>query len=427
MKNGFWKYALATVLLYSSAFGALIQSPIPPSSSDNYFLDRDGDGHLDGIALKFLGSVNQDYVNQMVDSLTFDWLDSAETVTHVNVPKSSFQLVSESDRKLFVDLSSLQRNFAAVTSPNAKGLKNVLGNVKLFLAEGSSYAVSMTDRMVPVITETVLRSHGGEEPDSLLLQFSESMKVIANCATFLDYKRLSDGNTFGLPMVAALWNEDASSAVILLDAARGGNDFLAIRDSIRLIQNCIGDSVGNVALGSSNYVSVSGFYPLNIQVMPMAVERSRKSKNTPVFQLLFEKVGTENPDLGKSEENGWGFFMNVMNDEFLNAVRSSLGLSTKAPLDYAKLNIHYGVKIYTNLGSYVVGTSADVKGDDARFENSGKKLFLKWNMMDVSHRNVGVGVYIANIDAHVTYDGQTIFRNDAQHGPTTKIFGVKRR
>ncbi len=425
--NKLWTLALIVTLLVGSAFGALIQSPIPPSSSDNYFLDRDGDGRLDGIALKFLGSMSQDYVNQMVDSLTFDWLDSAGMVTHVNVPKSSFLLVADSDRKLSVDLMDQQRGFAVATSPKVNGLKNVLGNVKLFLAEGSSYTVAMADRMAPVITETVLRGHRGEEPDSLVLQFSESMKVVSNCATFLDYKRLSDGNIFGLPMVAALWNEDASGAVILLDAARGGNDFLAIRDSIRMIQNCIGDSVGNMASGTSGFVAVSGFYPLNIQVMPMAVENNRKPKNTPIFQLLFEKVGSENPDVEKSEESGWGFSMDVMNDEFLNAVRSSLGLSAKAPLDYAKLNIHYSVKIYTNLGSFVVGTSADVKGNDSRFENSGKNLFLKWNMMNVAHRNVGVGVYIANIDAHVTYDGQIIFRNDAQHGSITKIFGVKRR
>ena len=119
--------------------------------------------------------------------------------------------------------------------------------------------------------------------------------------------------------------------------------------------------------------------------------------------------------------------MEEMDEEFMDGVRSTLGLPGKVALDPSKLLIHYNLKIYTNLGTYVVGTSFDVKGSDPRFENAGKKLFLKWNMIDGQHRRVGTGVYIADFFVHVTYNGKTIYRNDVHSGSTTQIFGVKRR
>lgn len=413
----------ATALLASSAFAAFIQNPIPPSTKDNQLLDRDGDGRLDGISINLLGTVNQEYLDQMVDSLTFDWVDSSNVLTHVVVPRSAFMLESASSRTVFVDLSGLQQGFTQLTALSSEVYpKNQLGNVKMHMSQGSSYSVTVQDKMVPVMTDVVLRSYRGLSTDTLSIRFSESMKVSLGCETFLTFKSADDPEEHMLPVSVALWRQNATEVQILLDEYMNQGIRLAPRDSLRLLQKCIGDSLKNLATDESRFVAVAGFYPMEVLTSAMVYDDQVIQKNTSVFQLIFEKGNAPVPN-----ENAWGVALDVLDEEFLNAVRSTLGLSSKASLDYSKILIHYDVRIYTNLGTFVVGTSADVKGDDSRFSVDGNRLFLKWNVMDGHHRRVGTGVYIADIAVHVSYDGETIYRSDVNHGPTTKIFGVKRR
>lgn len=420
MKN-LWTFALTTALLSGSALAAFIQNPIPASTRENYLVDKNEDGRLDGISIKLLGNADQAYLDQMVDSLTFDWLDSSLSLIHVNVPRSNFKL--ESSRELFVDLSERQFGFGELTALHSKSVSGeTLGNVKLFMSEGTVYNIAVKDLMVPVIKDAVLRSYRDERPDTLTLFFSESMKVFKGCESFLDYKSQRDGNVRLMPMSAVLWNDDATEAVAILNDNLLNHEAILPRDSVRLTQNCIGDSVGNVAQGLGKFVLVFGFYPLEIQSPSMVIDQQNINEKTPVFQLEFEKLDADVPN-----ENEWGFSMDAMDEEFLSAVRNALGMPSKASLDLSKLKIHYNVRIYTNLGSFVVGTSADVKGSDSRFNGTAKKLFLKWNMMDGNRRHVNTGVYIANIIVQVIYDGKFVFRNDVHHGTTTQIFGVKRR
>lgn len=418
---GLWKIAMATALLSSSVFAAFIQSPVPPSSKENYLLDKDGDGRLDGIDIKLLGTISQEYLDQMMDSVTFDWVDTNNAVVHIVATKADFKFDAAAPRNMFVDLSGKLGDWRRQTAISTEDYPTDLGNFKMFMAGGTSYTFSTQDKMIPVINDVLLRSYRGLRSDTLSMTFSEGMKISAGCNTFLMYKKVGDPVERSLPMVAALWNQSATSVDIILDASLNQGERLAPRDSVRMFEKCIGDSLNNVADESSKYFAVAGYFPLEIRTSSMVVDLQTADKNAPVFQLQFQKEDAQVPN-----ENSWGYAMDVMDEEFLNAVRSTLGLSSKVVLDPAKLLIHYNLRIYTNLGTYVVGTSFDVKGSDPRFENSGKKLFLKWNMMDASRRRVGTGVYIADFVVHVTYNGETIYRNDVHHGPTTQIFGVKR-
>lgn len=422
MKNGFWKYALATALLSCNAIAAFIQSPVPPSSKENFLVDKDGDGRLDGIDIRLLGTISQEYLDQMVDSVTFDWVDSNDVLVHVVATKTDFKFDASSARNVFVDLSRQQSGWLRQTAISSENYPMDLGNFKMFMAGGVSYTFSAQDKMVPVINDALLRSYRGLRSDTLSMTFSEGMNVSAGCNTFLMYKKSGDPVERSLPMAAALWNHGATSVNIILDASLNQGERLAPRDSVRMIEKCIGDSLKNMASESSKFFAVAGYFPMEIQTSSMVVGQQTADKNTPIFQLQFQKEDAKVPN-----EDSWGYAMDVMDEEFLNAVRSTLGLPTKVALDPAKLLIHYNLRIYTNLGTYVVGTSFDVKGSDPRFENSGKKLFLKWNVMDAARRLVGTGVYIADFVVHVTYNGETIYRNDVHHGSTTQIFGVKRR
>jgi hypothetical protein len=47
--------------------------------------------------------------------------------------------------------------------------------------------------------------------------------------------------------------------------------------------------------------------------------------------------------------------------------------------------------------------------------------------MDMHHRRVSTGAYIANIFAAVEYGGKVIYRSDMQPENLSRVFGVKRR
>ena len=141
----------------------------------------------------------------------------------------------------------------------------------------------------------------------------------------------------------------------------------------------------------------------------------------PIFQLNFAPL-----PLVAKQDTAWGIYMDVLGDEFENALREALAFDEKKPVELSKLKIHFDIRIYTNLGSYVVGTRADIKGDDARFAGKPTQLSLRWNYMDNRGRRVATGVYLANVTAMVEYDGKAVYRNGSE-SVRTYVFGVTRR
>lgn len=408
-------FALLLVLLCGGTFAAFIQSPIPPSSRENFLYDTDKDGRLDLLSIKFLGTVSSEYLDQMVDSLVFDWTDSLGEISRGQVTSHEMKVHSESSRWIDVDLKSLQKRWLVQTS-----VKKV-GNFRLFLKNGINYSIPVFDRMAPIVRSARLKIHARQEAgqdDTLNVYLSEPSLQKTSCPNFIEFK---SGNRVGvLQSPEVLWNKDSTALMIVL------NDLnrLTTRDSVRLRAGCVVDAAGNSSADSTPFVYVNGFYPLAFETgeMVVAKEGARGPMDAPVFQLLFESVDDDVPN-----ENEWGVAMDLLTPEFCNAVRNTLSMSPQANLDYSKLQVRYNLKIYSNYGEFVVGTAAEVRGDDLRFENEAKRLFLKWNLMDGTHRRVGTGVYIANIAVAVTYEGKLVYRSDVHHGPTTRLFGVKRR
>lgn len=421
MVRKLWTLILAMGLLAGSAFAAFIQNPIPPSTQGNSLLDEDGDGRLDKVSIKFLGSINQDYLDQFVDSLSFDWIDSYGFLTHVVAPHEFFKLDPNSSRSLIVDLSKLQRSWLQFTALSSESYsKENLGNFKLHMTDGTAYNVAVQDKMLPVIKDAVLRGYRGMRADTLSLSFSEKSYAAPNCETFLEYKSEDDFGGRLLPLTYALWSDDGNKVLVIFDEFVNQEKRLGPRDSIRLLNKCFGDYAKNVVDEESKYVVVAGHYPLEVQTSAMAVDNHNFDKNTPVFQLAFRNRNANVPS-----ESEWGFSMDVMDEGFLSAVRSAAGLSSKAALDLSKIQIRYSLRIYAKTGEFVAETSVDVKGDDPRFDSKGNKLFLKWNFMDANRRRIGTGVYISDFVVHVTYGDMLVYRND--RGETTSFFGVKRR
>ena len=101
-------------------------------------------------------------------------------------------------------------------------------------------------------------------------------------------------------------------------------------------------------------------------------------------------------------------------------------MHSQEEFDASKVVVFLNLRIYTNLGSFVANTKYKIKGNDKRFKKSAKRLFLRWNLMDAHHRQVGSGAYLANIAVMIKYDGKTVYYSENE-GLTTQVFGVLRR
>lgn len=421
--NGIWQIViLAMTLLVSGAVAGFIQSPIPPSTRENFLQDRDGDGRLDNISIKFLGNISKDYMSLMMDSLTLDWADTTNERIHVSVAKNKFAKNSGSARRVDIDLRDWQKQLLPLTAVNSMmHPAGSLGNVNLYLSDGTVYKVPVLDKMAPVIVDAQLRSYRGRGTDSLMLNFSEPVKPVAGCEALLEYKSASDLRTRVLPMTAVEWNFGATAALFTFDADMKMEKRLTPRDSVRLLEKCVSDSLENLVSASARFLPIVGFYPIELHSTSMVDMPMEAMDEAPIFQLLFEDAEADVPNA-----SAWGVAMDVLGPEFENAIRDAVGLKEREPLNLSKLKIQYSMRVYTNLGAFVVGTSAEIQGDDSRFKNAETRLFLKWNLMSGKRRRVAVGAYIANIIVMVSYDGTVVFRNDVHHGPTTLVFGVRR-
>ena len=107
-----------------------------------------------------------------------------------------------------------------------------------------------------------------------------------------------------------------------------------------------------------------------------------------------------------------------------------------AEVDYEKVSITIETQYFTNLGSFVAGSSYTISCNDPFFNatypsdtttagdcrQNPKYVYVAWNMLSEENRMVGTGAYIAKLSTYVTIPG---------HGTTgkhdlTEMWGVKR-
>lgn len=422
MKNLWIKIIALVSLLCSGAPAAFIQSPITPNSKQNFLLDRDGDGRMDQIALSFLGVLDENYVATMLDSLAFDWLDTAGVRTHYVVDSKQMKLDSLNPRQVNVDLRHLQKQFMPMTGlRNMEFAGHLFDEMNLYVADSLQFLLKVKDSMAPAISKAHLRSYRGKSADTLTVSFTESVEANASCNTLLEFKTAKDSVVRVLPISSVQWGLWRVQAAFEIPGGLNADERLATRDSIRLISKCVKDSSGNAISENAPFFPVTGMYPFEVTFPVMAVDRKQDVSDAPIFKLVFEDAAEP------AEDSLWQVSMEVMGPEFENALREALNIEDKKPIDMKKLKITSSVKIYTNLGSYVVGTKMDVRGDDPRFVYSPTRFALRWNLMDGRRRRVASGAYLAAILLVVEYDGKIVYRNDEVPGLSSRVFGVIRR
>lgn len=414
---------LAVALLCSGAFAAFIQSPIPPSSKQNYFRDTDGDGRMDRIVIRFLGTITQDYIDEKIDSLAYTWVDTTGLISHFVAFPADMRLDTTNVRQMLVGVN--QKNFERITTISSAFVSvRPFGKVDLYLADGSVFHVVMRDGMSPAIRDAHLKSYRGNRADTLQVNFTEWAEAVDGCDALLEFKKMGDSTVRYLPASSVEWSQLATRALFIFDKDLSLNARLSPGDSLRLTGGCIRDTSSNAVLKNGRFVEVDGFYPFLLNVTELVEDdEASAADDQPIFELDF---------LSEEEEQNEGFHkwrmtMEILGQSFEDAIRDAERMEANDPIDLSKLKITYSVRIYTNLGAYVVGTSYEIKGSDSRFEHKPTFLSLRWNLMDMHHRRVSTGAYIANIFAAVEYGGKVIYRSDLQPENLSRVFGVKRR
>lgn len=423
MRKVWRKFLLAVALLCSGAFAAFIQSPIPPSSKQNYFRDTDGDGRMDRIVVRFLGAISPEYIEQMIDSLDYTWVDSTGLLLRDVVLPENMRIDSANARQILIDLD--QRRFDRLSTPTSIYMPaGSYGTVNLYLSDSSVFHVSMRDGMAPSIMDAHLKSYRGRRVDSLQVNFTEWTETVDGCDVILEFKKAKDSTVRFLPASSVEWTMLASRALFTFDENLALDTRLSPGDSLRITEGCLKDTSGNVVSGPGRFMEVNGFFPFDLKTSTIVTDDGTASAgDAPVFQLMFLPF----EEVGEETENAWSMTMEILGSDFENALRDAEGLESQEPIDPAKLKITYNVRIYTNLGAYVAGTSHVIKGDDSRFETTPTNLSLRWNLMDGHRRRVGSGAYIANIFATIEYNGKVVYRSDVDASSVSRVFGVTRR
>lgn len=387
------------MLLVSGVFASFVQDPIPPSSQKNYFMDYDKNGRMDHLVIRFLGDISKDYISQRIDSLTVDWVDSAGEIVHMQIPGRDFILDTTSRRSVIIDLAKWQDEFYPLTGLSTPDFfASPYGTCKLYLSTGNVYNISVKDGMAPAVSRYRLRKRLSGGDDTLEVSFTEKAKLVNSCDVFLEFKTADDSSIHALPASDIKWNAYKNVASFVFDEDMKSNAHLSLRDSVRLHSSCVKDSLGNAVNDNSAFGLVDGNLPFEIFRQPLVYDYDLYSSQNNIFKLTFEEPTAKVPN-----DTAWGISMEVLGSNFETTVRETLGMKPDDEYDEKKVSVEFSLRIYTNLGSFVANTKYKVDGKDRRFDNSAKKLFLRWNLMDANYQRVSTGAYLANIAVVVRY------------------------
>lgn len=409
------------MLLVSGVFASFVQDPIPPSSQKNYFMDYDKNGRMDHLVIRFLGDISKDYIDDKLDSLTIDWVDSAGAYVHMQIPSRDFLLDTTSRRGIVINLEKWQNEFYPLTGLTSSDVFYSYGSCRLYSRDGSEYNILVKDGMAPFASHYHLKKRLSGGDDTLDVTFTEKVNFSEACNAYLEFKSMDDSVVRMLPASDIEPKGFGNVVTFVFDENLKLEKRLSLRDSVRLTASCVKDGAGNAVEKKSAFGLVEGNLPFEVFQQPLVYDYDLYSGENDVFKLTFEEPTEKYPN-----DTAWGISMEVLGTNFESTVREALGMKPSEEFKAKKVSVDFSMRIYTNLGSFVANTRYKVSGDDRRFDGSAKKLFLRWNLMDSNFRRVSTGAYLANISAVIRYDGKVVFHSEKE-GLSTQVFGVLRR
>lgn len=410
---------------------SLIRRPIPPAQKGNLFQDQDGNGTLDYITLTLLGEVDQEYLENELDSLAFSWIDSTGKVIRVNIPGSAFTIDPEDPRKLHYAIPNSEQFFPFLTSidPERFGEYGTATLYSTLEGESSiSLPVTMADGMPPVIREASLvvsEKDGGR--DVLTIRFSEPVSIPSGNSEIelFDLKPQSQTESRILAFTDIEWKNDQEVSLyfgrgISLDMRPSS------QDSIRIHGGAMQDLEGilvptdaefakeNLLHPSRPYRMVLGDFRFKISSVTITSYNTNDPalKDAPKMALQSRPFGTVvNP------KSDFGMVVDVGSVDLLHSVQRAIKAKLypkdstlvveELPVDTQAIEIRLELHLFTNLGGYVASHRQTISCTDEIFDGNcitnPQQLYLKWNFKSDAGRMVGSGVYHAQMMLRVQY------------------------
>lgn len=413
---------LAMSLLLTSAYSDFIQSPIPPSFNKNTFQDTNEDGKMDRLSIHFLGEITETYLHEMVDSLVFDWINSHSRHQSYTVASTDLKIDSLNSRVVYFDLPDTFSIQSFLTSLHDYRYGEY-AIAKLYQNNGEVFKISMKDAMPPVLKKSFLKSHRKNGNDTLSLYFSEPVSIKPECHFIVEYKNNRDSAVYDFLHAEILPSLDPSVLVLVKDSSFQSKRNLQPRDSIRILKSCVIDESKN-PIETKAFHFLEGTYPFEIYTVKSASYIASNQRPQTIFSLEFLDLNAAFPN-----DTALGVAIDIGGPEFESMLKEEALLKHSKPvLDYqaSQLKIDLKLSIFTNLGAYVASYSHSLLGSDARFNKSGTRLFLRWNHQSEAGRLVQTGVYLADIDLRLSYDGDIIYQSQ-KNEKHIEAWGLLRR
>jgi hypothetical protein len=427
---------------------SLIRRPIPASQKGNLFEDRDADGTLDHITVSLLGPVDQDYLNDVLDSIVFTWMDSLGKAIQIKVPGSKFTIDPTDPKKLHYQIPNPEKFFPYLTSIDVDRF-GAYGTATMYATlEGekqNSLPVKMTDGMAPVIREASLKvsdRSGGD--DVLTVTFSEAVTVGTGMseANMFDIKSQSSSTSRILDWSKIKWVDDHTVELTF------GNDIRydqrpSSQDSIRIHEGALQDLAGVAVPSDVDYVQdnpgqsgrpykmVVGDFRFKIST----VTKSTYNPSDPYLQNAapvetkvrpFGTTVNAKKDLGMVVDFGSIDLLHTVQRAVKDKLysRDSTMLIEDIEIDQTQIKMKVEIQLFSNLGGFVAEHHETIACDDARFEGdciqNPEQVYLQWNFKSATGRMVGTGAYFAQMNLKVWYDGKTSGGKAASVSITTR-------
>ena len=413
MKLGIRTWALLCGMLPAFGFSAFIQSPIPPSTSKNFFKDMNGDSQMDQVEIEFLGNLSREYLDSTVARLEFYWKDSSGISQVLAFQGSELPLDSSHVNSIVLDLSQ-NANLYRSTALSEKSK-----TAKIVFRDSSEMPIAMSEKLSPIVESAYLAHHSSGK-DSLRVRFSEPVSEVSPNADFLEFKHAGNVQTISAAKVE--WETDRSSALLIWNAGTG---FPLPRDSVRILVGTLQDSLLNKALATGPYAKIAGAYPFELQTNSLAMIRESDTLDrAPIFERVFADTSAKLPS---SAEHGVA--LKIGGKDFREYVQEFASSSTEKVLP-GDISIQLSLRLYTTTGAYVTSVTSETSCSDSHFldgnclENP-QTFFLKWNMMANDRSIVATGAYLAKIFATIRYKDKILWKSDSGKN-AAQIWGVKR-
>jgi len=388
---------------------ALVSSAgkVPPLASDgNAFYDRDADGRMDSMSVRFatpitagqLAGIDFRFIWKNTEGFAYELRPEDMTLGDDGLTVGwSIDADSLGVMPFLTSIDSRDYGYAALISTFT------INSVDF----GDTVLVKMADSMPPVLVSAFLRPESSDEqtPDRLTLVFSEAI----DGATLKSRDEYLEFLVDGVPMVFELDNPTWSVDKKTLEVRLAEGIALANRpnpaDSVKLhvvMSGGIQDLVGNAVRDNARNVLLEGDPRVLVEsVFLVGVDRDYLGEDAngnprkPVDEVFYP----DGTPVAAVEGASLGLLLDI---------GQSTIPSTTGELDLSKIGMRWELKVYTNAGTYVAGSSNDIRCDDAAFSGNcfenRRKIYLRWNMLADDGRKAGVGVYLTKIIIKV--DGQ---------------------